>query len=216
MSSGARLNLPNVITLTRIAVCPVLIFLVIAQGTGARYGAFVLFVLAALSDVWDGYLARKHGLITDIGKLLDPLADKLLLVVTFVAFYVVSHRLGEVNHVPYWGPLPAWVLVVIFGREAFITVFRQWAQRRGVVIAAGRSGKTKTLAQDLFMAALLLWYPLAITAVERGWTAQAGWSALAVGLGAFIAGTLVVALVLTVYSMIDYLWSYRSLVGVRD
>ena len=216
MSSGDRLNLPNIVTLARIAVCPVLFFLVLAPGTGARYGAFVLFVVAALSDVWDGYLARKHGLITDMGKLLDPLADKLLLVATFVPFYLVSHRPGDLNHVPFWGPLPLWVLVVIFGREAFITIFRQWALRRGVVIAAGRSGKTKTLAQNLFMAVLLFWYPLAITAAEQGWTESAGWSALSLGLGVFIAGTLLLALVLTVYSMIDYLWSYRSLVGVRD
>lgn len=216
MSSGCRLNLPNIVTLARIAICPVLFFLVIAQGTGARYGAFALFVLAALSDVWDGHLARKHDRVTDMGKLLDPFADKLLLVVVFVPLYVVSHRLGDVNHVPFWGPLPAWVLVVVFGREAFITVFRQWAQQRGVVIAAGRSGKTKALAQSLFMAALLLWYPLVITAVERGWTVSAWWGVLALGLRAFVAGTLLVALVLTVYSMIDYLWSYRSLVGVRD
>ena len=216
MSPGSRLNLPNIITIARIAICPLLFLLVIAQDTGARYGAFTLFVLAALSDVWDGHLARKHGWITDMGKLLDPLADKLLLVAVFVPFYFVSHRLGDANHVPYWGPLPAWVLVVIFGREAFITVFRQWAQRRGVVIAAGRSGKTKTLAQNLFMAALLFWYPFLSTAIERGWTASAWWGALAFGLGAFIAGTLLVALVLTVYSMIDYLWSYRALVGVRD
>ena len=216
MSSGGRLNLPNIITLVRIAICPVLFLLVIAQGTAARYGAFALFVLAALSDVWDGHLARKHGWITDMGKLLDPLADKLLLVAVFVPFYVVSHRPGDVNHVPYWGPLPAWVLVVIFGREAFITVFRQWARQRGVVIAAGRSGKTKALAQNLFMAALLLWYPLVNTAAGRDWTASAWWGALALGLGAVIAGTLLVALVLTVYSMIDYLWSYRALVGVRD
>ena len=216
MSSGGRFNLPNVITLARIAICPVLFLLVVAPGTGSRYGAFALFVIAALSDVWDGHLARKHGWITDMGKLLDPLADKLLLVAVFVPFYLVSHRLGDVNHVPYWGPLPAWVLVVIFGREAFITVFRQWAQRRGVVIAAGRSGKAKTLAQNLFMAALLFWYPLANTAAARAWTESAWWGALSVGVGAFIAVTLLVALVLTVYSMIDYLWSYRALVGVRD
>ena len=216
MSSGGRLNLPNVITIARIAVCPVLFLLVVAQDTGARYGAFVLFLLAAFSDVWDGHLARKHGWITDMGKLLDPLADKLLLGAVFVPFYVVSHRLGDINHVPYWGPLPAWVLVVIFGREAFITVFRQWAQQRGVVIAAGRSGKAKTLAQNLFMGALLFWYPLVSTAVERDWTASAWWGALALVVGAFVAGTLLVALVLTVYSMIDYLWSYRALVGIRD
>jgi CDP-diacylglycerol--glycerol-3-phosphate 3-phosphatidyltransferase len=212
---GSRLTLPNIITLARIAVCPVLFFLATSPDTGARWGAFVLFVVAALSDVWDGYLARKHGWITDIGKLLDPLADKLLLVVTFIPFYVVSHRPGEGNEVPIWGPLPLWVLVVIFGRELFITLFRQWAQHRGVVIAAGKSGKNKALFQNLFVGALLLWYPLVATARERGWLQSGAWAGWAWVHGVFIAGTLAIALVLTVYSMIDYLWSYRSLVGVR-
>jgi CDP-diacylglycerol--glycerol-3-phosphate 3-phosphatidyltransferase len=216
VAPGSRLNLPNLITLARIAVCPVLFMLAVAIGTGARYAAFVLFVVAALSDVWDGYLARKHGLITDMGKLLDPIADKLLLVATFVPFYIISQRPGPENEVPFWGPLPLWVLVVIFGRELFITIFRQWARRRGVVIAAGRSGKNKALFQSLFMGALLLWYPLLATAQERGWIQEGIWPGFAWGFGAFIAATLVIALVLTVYSMLDYLWSYRSLVGVRD
>ena len=216
MPAGSKLTLPNIITLARIASCPGLFFLAVAESTTARFGAFVLFVAAGLSDVWDGYLARKHGWITDIGKLLDPIADKLLLVATFVPFYIVSHRAGVENRVPVWGTLPVWVLVVIFGRELFITLFRQWAQRRGVVIAAGRSGKNKTLLQSLFMGGLLLWYPLLLTATRRGWVEAAWWKPLALGLTGFIAATLAGALVLTVYSMIDYLWSYRSLVGVRD
>ena len=213
---GSRLNLPNIITLARIAVCPVLFLLAIAESTAARYAAFALFVAAALSDVWDGYLARKHGLITEVGKLLDPLADKLLMAVTFLPFYIVSHRPGEPNEIPFWGPMPIWVLLAIFGRELFITLFRQWAKGRGMVIAAGRSGKSKALFQSLFMAALLLWYPLVITATERGWTDTGVWRTFAFGFGGFIAVTLLVALVLTIYSMIDYLWSYRSLVGMRD
>ena len=67
MSSRGRLNLPNIITIARIAICPVLFLLVVAPDTGTRYGAFAVFVLAALSDVWDGHLARKHGWITDTG-----------------------------------------------------------------------------------------------------------------------------------------------------
>ena len=214
--SGSRINLPNVITLARIAVCPVLFWLALGPGAGARFGAFVLFVAAALSDVWDGYLARRHGWITDMGKLLDPIADKLLLVSTFVPFYMISHRSGTENDVPFWGPLPFWVLVVIFGRELFITLFRQWARSRGVVIAAGKSGKSKALFQSLFMGALLLWYPLYTTARAGDWTDHPAWPIWALFHGGFIAVTLVVALVLTVYSMIDYLWSYRSVVGVRD
>ena len=216
MSPGSRINLPNIITLARIAVCPLLFFIAIGDTQGERYGAFVLFVVAALSDVWDGYLARKHGLITDMGKLLDPLADKLLLVVTFVPFYMISHRAGAENAIPFWGAMPMWVLVVIFGRELFITLFRAWAQRRGVVIAAGKSGKTKALFQNVFIGGLLLWYPLYLTAAA-GTTAAAGWwGPTAIALGGLVAVTLAIALVLTVYSMLDYLWSYRALVGVRD
>jgi CDP-diacylglycerol---glycerol-3-phosphate 3-phosphatidyltransferase len=216
VAPGSRLTLPNIITLARIAVCPVLFFLALAQGTAARYAAFALFIAAALSDIWDGYIARKHGLITDMGKLLDPLADKLLLVVTFVPFYIISHRAGEANRIPFWDDMPMWVLVVIFGRELFITLFRQWAQQRGVVIAAGKSGKFKAAFQNIFIGALLLWYPLVESANRHGWRVRGWWPAVETGLGGIIGVSLAVALVLTVYSMVDYLWSYRSLVGVRD
>ncbi len=212
--SERRLTLPNIITLSRIAVCPVLFFLAMAPGTGARLGAFVLFVVAALSDVWDGYLARKHGWITDMGKLLDPIADKLLLAVTFIPFYLISHRPGTVNDVPFWGPLPLWVVVVIFGRELFITLFRTWAARRGVVIAAGRSGKHKALLQNLFIGGMLLWFPVARAAVDRGW-GGGGWAWWSVFHRSFVGLTLALAVLLTIYSLIDYLWRYRSLLGFR-
>lgn len=210
-----RLTLPNIISLGRIAVCPVLFWLVLLPGIGVRFGAFALFLAAALSDIWDGYLARKHGWITDMGKLLDPLADKLLLVSTFLPFYLVSQRPGELNDVPFWGPLPLWVLVVVFGRELVITLFRVWAARRGVVIAAGRSGKLKALVQSLFSGGLLVWYPLQDLALARGWTGSAGWSVWSAFHRGWVGLTLALAIVLTIYSMIDYLWSYRSVVGVR-
>ncbi len=116
MASG-RLNLPNLITIGRILACPGVFILVFVPSITLRILAFVLFLAAALSDVWDGYLARKHGLITDLGKLLDPLADKFLLLATFIPFYVLSHAGGPVGAVPWWGPLPLWVVVVILGRE---------------------------------------------------------------------------------------------------
>ena len=210
-----RLTLPNVITLGRIAATPVLFFMVLAPGIGLRLGAFVLFVAAGLSDVWDGYLARKHGLVTDMGKLLDPLADKLLMLSTFVPVYLVSQRPGELNDVPWWGPLPLWVLVVIFGRELFITLFRVWAKRKGRVIGAGRSGKLKTLFQALFVGGILLWYPLERLAAARGWAGSGAWDAWALVHRSWCGLTLAAAVFLTVYSMLDYLWSNRSLFGVR-
>lgn len=214
--SGSRFTLPNIITVARIAMCPVIFWLAMAEGTGARFGAFVLFVVAGLSDVWDGYLARRYDLITDIGKLLDPIADKLLLLVTFVPFYLISHRGTELDLMPWpWGEMPMWVMVVILGRELFITLFRQYAARRGVVIAAGKAGKQKALFQSLFIGALLLLYPLRLVAESRGW--EGGfWSAWHAFHGAWVSVTLAIAIVLTIYSMFDYLWSYRSVVGIRD
>lgn len=210
-----RLNLPNAITVGRILVCPAIFALAMRSTTQAGFAAFVLFVIAGLSDVWDGYLARKHGWITDVGKLLDPVADKLLLASTFIPFYLISQRPGTGDDVPFWGPLPLWVLLVVFGRELAITVFRIYAARRGVVIAAGPAGKHKALVQSLFMGGLLLWYPLSAVAVERSWTGGAVWSAWSAFHEGWVAVTLPVAILLTVYSMLDYLWSYRSLMGVR-
>jgi len=212
---GTRLTLPNAITVARIAVCPVIFFLALSTGYGARFWAFGLFVAAGLSDVWDGYLARRYDLVTDMGKLLDPIADKLLLVATFVPFYIVSNRGVEADLIPHWGPMPLWVIVVIFGRELFITLFRAYAAGRGVVIAAGKSGKRKALFQALFVGALLLWYPLRQLAEAHSWDGALWgfWWGLH---GAWVGLTLLVAIVLTVYSMLDYLWSYRSVAGIRN
>lgn len=211
MSGTSRLNLPNVITVVRIATCPVIFWLAVSPDTGSRFAAFILFVAAGLSDVWDGYLARRYDLITDLGKLLDPIADKLLLVVTLVPFYMISHRGGPLDPVPWWGPLPIWVLVVIFGRELFITLFRSYAARRGVVIAAGKSGKRKAMFQMFFIGGLLLWYPLAEVGAGQGWSGGF-WTFFSTGLQAWVAIFLALAILLTVVSMIDYLWSYRNVV----
>ncbi len=213
--SGSRITLPNIITFARIAACPVIFFLAISPQLTARIWAFALFVAAGLSDVWDGYLARRYDLITDSGKLLDPLADKLLLVATFVPFYIVSHSGRDVDLIPWWGAMPLWVIVVIFGRELFMTVFRGYAARRGVVIPAGKSGKRKALFQALFVGGLLLWYPLRMYAEARGWSGGF-WAFWTQFHGAWVGIMLGLAIVLTVYSMVDYLWSYRAVVGIRS
>ena len=92
-----RLTLPVVITLSRIVACPVIFFAVQAEDVGLRFVAFVIFVLAALSDALDGYIARRYDLITDLGKLLDPIADKLLLVSTFIPIFIISNRGPQVG-----------------------------------------------------------------------------------------------------------------------
>ena len=132
-----RLTLPNLITIGRILSCPAVFALVLIPSVTGRILSFILFLAAAFSDLWDGYLARKHGLVTDLGKLLDPLADKLLLAATFIPIFVLSHGEGwAFGPLPWWGPLPVWVVLLIFGRELAVTLFRVWAARKGVVISA--------------------------------------------------------------------------------
>jgi CDP-diacylglycerol--glycerol-3-phosphate 3-phosphatidyltransferase len=213
--SGRHLNVPNVITITRIAACPVIFWLAMSPDVGARFWAFALFVVAGLSDAWDGYVARRYDLITDVGKLLDPVADKLLLASTLIPFYLISHRGGPLDGVPAIGPLPMWILLVVFGREIFMTAFRSYAVGRGVVIPAGRAGKRKALLQMLFIGGLLLWYPIVEVAESRAWS-HVTWSMGSLFIRTWVPVTLALAIVLTVYSMIDYLWSYRRLVGIRD
>lgn len=209
MAGSARgLNLPNIITVLRIAACPVIFYLALSVNPTAGFAAFVLFIIAAVTDLWDGYLARKNQQVTDIGKLLDPLADKLLLASTFIPFYIVSHRAGPEWPLPFWGALSIWIMIVIFGREILITIFRSYAARRGLVIAAGQAGKYKAFLQNLFSGGALLWYPLMAVAREDGWSG--GFWSFWVGLHSWwIFIMLAVALFLTVYSMGVYLWNYR-------
>lgn len=211
MTPGPRsLNWPNIISVARIAATPVVFHLALQRTATALFWAFGLFVVAALSDLWDGYLARKHGLITDLGKLLDPLADKLLLFATILPFFIVSRR-GAGWEVPGWGAFPLWVLVVILGRELFMTAFRGWAARRGVVIHAGQAGKYKAFIQNLFSGGLLLWYALLRASETGGWDGVAPWEAWALFHRGWVAVTLAVATFLTVYSMAEYLWKHRAL-----
>ncbi len=201
-------TIPNVITVGRILVAPAVFFLILADGFWPRFIAFLLFLAAAVSDLWDGYLARKYGWISNFGKLMDPVADKLLLVVTFIPFYILSHRPGPLNALPYWGALPLWVLAVIFGRELLITIVRQVAAQRGRVIPAGKAGKYKAVFQNIFSGSAVLWYALVAAAQAHGWTGRFWelWRGLLHG--PVLALSLLIAIILTVFSMAVYLWSW--------
>lgn len=209
------MNLPNAITVARIAVSPLIAYLALSTSVVNRYAAFVLFLLAAFSDVWDGYLARRHGWITDTGKLLDPIADKLLLASAFVPIFIISRRPDEFSSLPWWGTLPVWVVVVVFGRELFVTLFRAYAARRGIVIAAGTLGKRKALIQNFFIGGLLLWYPLLLSATALEWSGTS-WAAWRTFHTSWIGVTLGLAVLFTLLSMGDYLWRYRALVGRKE
>jgi CDP-diacylglycerol---glycerol-3-phosphate 3-phosphatidyltransferase len=204
-------NLPNAITLGRIVLAVVVAPMVMTDSFAWRLAGFVVFLIAAFSDLWDGHLARSRNLISDFGKLMDPLADKLLLAATFLPFYVLSHGAEPQTRFPWFtGVFPLWVLVVIFGREAFITVFRTFAARRGVVLAAGKAGKLKAVFQNIFIGAGIFWYALQSAAREGGWSTPlwTGWRTFHY---AFTVATLSVAVILTVYSLYVYLRDFGVL-----
>lgn len=208
------MSIPNAISVARIALCPVISYLALSPDRFERYAAFVVFLVAALSDVWDGHLARKHGWISNTGKLLDPIADKLLMASAFIPFYFITRRGDELGELPLWGTLPIWVIAVVFGRELFVTLFRGYAAHRGTVIAAGKSGKYKSLATNCFIGLLLLWYPLLLSAAEAGWT-DGFWGVWQVFHAGLVALALALAVFLTLFSLADYLWRFRSVVTGR-
>ena len=204
------MNLPNLITVARIFLAVLIIPLLFVDRFGPRLIAFLIFLVAAFSDLWDGHLARSRGLVTNLGKLLDPIADKLLLTATFVPFYLLSHPVGAGPRFPWFGgAFPLWIMLIIFGRELFITLFRSYAARRGVIIPAGRAGKYKAVFQNIFIGSSILWYALQSAAQRDGWDGDFwdGWQTFHFS---FSVVTLLIALVLTVYSMVGYVSGYRS------
>ena len=204
-------NLPNAITLGRIVLAVLVAPLVMYDGSVLRGVAFLVFLAAAVSDLWDGHLARSRNLVTDFGKLMDPLADKLLLLATFVPFYLLSHGWEPATPFPLRPDLFAVAVAVIFGRELFVTVFRGFAARRGVVLAAGRSGKLKAVFQNIFCGAAIVWYALHSAAREHAWEGRVFWERYWVPFHTWFAVvTLLIAVVLTVYSLVVYLNTFRS------
>lgn len=213
MSLLTRSTLPNTITIARIALAPVVFVLLFVPTFTARFLAWWLFLVAAISDLWDGYLARKHGWISDFGKLLDPIADKLLLVATFLSFYILSHQSGPVAALPWLNRFPLWILLVVFGREVLVTVVRSIAARAGTVIPAGRAGKLKAVFQNIFIGTTILWYALRTAGQRHDW-GGAFWSFWQGFHGLVLLVSLAIAVVLTVFSLAVYLWQWRRLMGV--
>ena len=202
------MNLPNALTVARIAVTPLVAILPFANSWGLRLVAFTLFTLAALTDYVDGKLARSRKEETNLGKLLDPLADKLLLVGTLVPMYLLAPRFpfltsfGEVG-------LPWWIIVIVLGREGFMTLFRQAAARRGVVIAAIGPAKWKTGFQLVWQGSAYFWFFAATLANDRRWNTPA-WRGFALFNGTVGTLMMVIAVVLTVYSFALYLRIFGS------
>jgi CDP-diacylglycerol--glycerol-3-phosphate 3-phosphatidyltransferase len=136
-------NLPNALTLFRILLVPVLVVVLLTKFEGKEFVGLGLFLLAALTDFLDGYFARRWGLVTRIGKLLDPAADKILTSAAFISLVEI-------------GSAPAWIVVIIIAREFAISTLRSVSAADQVVIAASWSGKVKTAAQLVAIALLIV------------------------------------------------------------
>jgi CDP-diacylglycerol--glycerol-3-phosphate 3-phosphatidyltransferase len=201
ISHIARVNLPNAITFSRLVMTAAFV-VAVSQRSLPGYGiGLVLFVVAAISDFVDGYLARKMGLVTPLGKLMDPLADKILVSAAFVFF---TER----------GLCPVWVTALIIGREFLVTGLRQIAVEAGQVLAADNLGKWKTTFQLAYLITGLVWLTgehgkKVIPGLEWfGHIARPAWEG---GLlqPIFLWG----AVALTVISGWNYLWSSRGLLA---
>lgn len=140
-------NLPNAITMLRITIIPVLFLLLWSPGETVSLIVAVLFALAALTDLLDGYVARKYQMVTRTGKLLDPIVDKLIVSTAMILMIPI-------------GRIPAWIVAIIIIRDIAIDGIRHLASVGGLIISASRTAKYKTVTQEIAITALMIHYPL--------------------------------------------------------
>lgn len=219
------MNLPNALTVARIVVTPLIAWLPFVESWPLRLVAFWIYIAATVTDYYDGVLARRRNLITSLGAQLDPLADKLLLLGTFVPMWMLQHPegdwlartlgLGEQGgRFPFvlpggvLVPLAWWVVLVVLGREAFMTAFRTAAARRGTVISAIGPAKLKTGFQMTWIGCAYFWFFAQTLGTQRGWLDHGLFRLFAWFNG--IAGTVTmwVSVALTVWSLWIYLRRY--------
>ncbi len=188
------MNLPNKLTMFRVILIPFFVFFLLADiglGAVAPILSLIIFIVASLTDMLDGKIARKYNLVTNFGKFMDPLADKLLVCSALIC-------LVELEKVP------SWIVIIIIAREFIISGFRLIAADHQIVIAASMWGKFKTTFQ---MAAIIL------LILDCAWALSVG-GILIIHVLAEIA--LYIALVLTVISLIDYLAKNRDVLKEQD
>jgi CDP-diacylglycerol---glycerol-3-phosphate 3-phosphatidyltransferase len=141
------MNTPNKLTLSRIILSPIFMFFFLMDNVYARVVSLIIFTVAALTDLWDGYLARKYGISTGFGKFMDPLADKILTSTAFISFATLGY-------------VKAWMIMLIIIREFFITGLRSLAAYRGLVISPTPTAKLKTVMQMVTIVVILLYINL--------------------------------------------------------
>lgn len=168
------MNLPNKLTMLRIILTPIFLAVLYWGFPGADYAALAIFIIASLTDMLDGKIARKYNLVTDFGKFADPLADKILVVAAMLWFVEC-------------GRMPAWMVMIVITREFAVSGLRMIASDNGRVIAAGWSGKVKTASTMVCIVVMLLLGP-SLTAYQSGaylgavpWDRYISWADAACG-----------------------------------
>lgn len=183
--------LPNRLTIARIILTFVFFFFTFQTGVIPKIIALVIFLLASLTDFYDGYYAKKYNLISDFGKIMDPIADKFLVLTAFFVFMVL--------HL-----IQAWMFILILTREAGVTFIRLRAMRRGKVLAAEQAGKIKTVLQIVTISIILIFMVFAQTNLPRHRSAF---------LGQFhqwvIDPLMFVVVAVTLFSGVSFLWNNR-------
>jgi phosphatidylglycerophosphate synthase len=208
-------------------VAPLVAALPFMTSTIARLAGFVIYLVAATSDYFDGMLARTRNLVTDLGRLLDPLADKLLLFATLIPMYILMSpendplapsraALDAAHAFPFltpWGKvgLPWWVVAIVIARELLMTAFRHVAARKGMVIGAIGSAKLKTGFQSTWVGAAYFWFFAATYAGSRALESGA-WRSWAWFNGMVGVVTMVGAVFLAVYSLWLYIARYGRVI----
>ncbi|MDZ4785366.1 MAG: CDP-diacylglycerol--glycerol-3-phosphate 3-phosphatidyltransferase [bacterium] len=152
-------NLPNILTISRLFLVPVFVFLMIDPSEQMVLIATGIFVLASITDFFDGFIARKFKVVSDTGKLLDPLADKILVMAALVM--LVAQR-SDIDGSPW---VPEWMVVIILAREMWVTGLRGIAASKGNILAAGAGGKWKSALQMFAITCLLIHHPLMIAGI---------------------------------------------------
>ena len=186
------MNLPNKLTTFRVILIPFFVFFLLApyfEGYG-NYIALVIFIVASLTDFLDGKIARKYNLVTNFGKFMDPLADKIL--VTAALIYFIPLRLA-----------PAWIVILILAREFLVTSLRLIASGKGIVIAADKWGKYKT-------ATTMVWICYALLMTNFIDTMSIGMQSVCTGIHIAL---MILSLALTLLSGFNYLWKNRALIA---
>lgn len=191
------MNIANKITMSRIVLTFVFMFFLFCHGLVFKALSLVLFIFAALSDFFDGLIAQKRNMVTDFGRLMDPIADKILVLAAFAAF--VQMQLIE-----------AWMFVIIVSREILITSLRLFALNKGKVLSAARAGKHKTVSQMLVIFLILVF--IVIKEVMLAYfTWNPAWETI---FRQTIYFLMLLTVGLTLYSGFSYLWENRKIISM--